>query len=108
MKKIEAALVRIDDPLNASVLVHQREAHSLQGQFFAEMVKINSHVAKPVAFHEPSGRQQFSPLELNEVVARAEAITEAAWEALERNGWSIDLPGLDELKGTSTRTKTGF
>lgn len=80
-----------------TVHLHGRTATSWQANLLIEVAKLHSS-AWPTGRTSPSGEQIFEMPEISVIMGRSEAIVDAIMAEINRRGWTVPIPSLDELR----------
>lgn len=104
---VEARTVEREDDYK-NVRIHSTVAMGPEASFFLEVVRTQTVTPIPLgAMASGVGEQRLRLLDPEEVIDRAAAITMLAFERMKTEGWSVPMPGLDELKDDA-RKSFGF
>ena len=79
------------------LMVHETETLSLEAQFVCDMIRQLGIVACKSGGEDTSGRQKLALLTPTEVVDRALAISQYAFEKFRENGLVTNLPDINEI-----------
>ncbi len=107
MKNAEARYYPNSRPLTTQTVFNERHSADQRARFALDLARSLSVVGIPDGV-SASGEQLFRLCETNEVIARSTEITEKLYAELERRGWLIDTPSLDELESIEETRFPGF
>ncbi len=88
------------------VVAHQRIQHSHISLFASELMKVGSFVPAIPAGEDKRGNTRYRLMTPNEIVERSIKISEQAFSAFDKMGWTADVPAFGGL--IENDNPTGF
>lgn len=105
-RPVDVAVLDMSETTKMMFLQHSISA-SHQGSFMLELVKSQAMCLVPDG-QNPDGSQRFAQLAPNQIVARCAQVTEDAFAEMQKRGWQVELPTIEELRGDMTAQPAGF